>query len=152
MQTQVAAFDDALDKAKELKKSREELISKRNTFAAEDLQKLERILPDNVDNIRFVIDINGIAARRNLSLRNVSLGTISDARSTRAAGALGASGDPIGSAEISFAVTATYDDFLAFLQDLEHSLRLVDIEKISFKPGTTEKYEYSLTVRTYWLH
>ncbi len=153
LQAQVSAFDEALNKAQELKSSRDKLISKRNTFSAENVQKLERILPDNVDNIRFVIDINGIAARRNLSLKNVSLGTVSDSKSSRSSLAVGSSGDPVGSAEISFALVATYDDFLSFLQDLEHSLRLVDIEKISFKSSDIgDKYEYSLTIRTYWLH
>ena len=153
LQAQVSAFDDALNKAQELKSRRDELISKRNTFSAENMQKLERILPDNVDNIRFVIDINGIAARHSLSLKNVSLGSVSDAKSGRSALAVGSSGDPVGSAEISFALSATYDEFLSFLQDLEHSLRIVDVEKISFKSAEAgERYEYSLTVRTYWLH
>ena len=152
LRAQVSAFDEALDKAQELRSRRDELISKRNTFSADDVQKLERVLPDNVDNIRFVIDINGIAARRNLSLKNVALGSISDAKSNRSTLAVGSSGDPVGSAEISFALVATYDEFLAFLQDLEHSLRIVDIEKVSFKAGTGERYEYALTIRTYWLH
>ena len=153
LQAQVSAFDEALNKAQELKSNRDQLISKRNTFSTENVQKLERILPDNVDNIRFVIDINGIAARRNLSLKNVSLGTVSDAKSGRSALSIGSSGDPVGSAEISFALSATYDEFLSFLQDLEHSLRVVDIEKISFKSSDIgERYEYSLTIRTYWLH
>jgi Tfp pilus assembly protein PilO len=152
LQAQVSAFDDALNKAQALKARRDELLSKRNTFSTENIQKLERILPDNVDNIRFVIDINNIAARRNLSLKNVALGTISDAKTNRSALAVGASGDPVGSAEISFSLTATYDEFLAFLQDLEHSLRIVDVEKISFKPGSSERYDFSLTIRTYWLH
>src|SRR3990167_6884332 len=63
LQAQVSAFDEALNKAQELKSNRDQLISKRNTFSTDNIQKLERILPDNVDNIRFVIDINGIAAR-----------------------------------------------------------------------------------------
>ena len=153
LQAQVSAFDDALNKAQDLKASRDKLISKRNTFSEENVQKLERILPDNVDNIRFVIDINGIAARHGLSLKNVALGSISDAKSGRSALAVGSSGDPVGSAEISFSLTATYDEFLSFLQDLEHSLRVVDVEKISFKSADAGgKYDYALTVRTYWLH
>lgn len=151
-QAELSAFDEALGKAKELKSRRDGLLSKRNTFSSENVQKLERILPDNVDNIRFIIDINNIAARHNLSLKNVALGTISDAKQTRGALAVGASGDPVGSAEISFALSATYEDFLLFLADVEHSLRLVDVEKISFKPGTGDRYEFSMTVRTYWLH
>lgn len=149
---QVAAFDEALTKAQELKSRRDELLSRRNTFSADNVQKLERILPDNVDNIRFTIDIQNIAARHNLALKNVALGTVSDSKSKRSALAVGSSGDPVGSAEISFAVVANYDDFLAFLQDLEHSLRIVDVERISFKVAETGRYEFNLTIRTYWLH
>ncbi len=154
LQTQVGAFDEALTTANSLKAQRDALLSKRNTFSAEDVQKLERILPDNVDNIRFVIDINNIAARHSLSLKNVSLGTVSDSKTARGALAVGASGDPVGSAEIGFSLTASYDDFLAFLQDLEHSLRIVDIGKISFKPATTagNSYDFAMTIKTYWLH
>ncbi len=151
-QTQVASLDEALTTAKELKARRDELLSKRNTFSSENVQKLERVLPDNVDNIRFVIDINNIAARRSLSLRNVSLGSVSDGKQARGALAIGASGEAVGSAQISFSLTATYDDYLAFLQDLEHSLRIVDVEKINVKPvGTGNLYEFSMSIRTYWL-
>ncbi len=158
LQAQMRAFDDALDKAKDLKSKRDALLAKRNTFSTENVQKLERILPDNVDNIRFIIDINSVAARRNLSLNNVSLGTLSDSKAKRSTLAVGASGELVGSAVISFGLKATYDEFLVFLQDLEHSLRIVDVEKISFTPlgedeaGSVGKYNFSMTIRTYWLH
>lgn len=155
LSAQVGAFDEALNRAQELKSRRDELLSRRNTFSSDNVQKLDRILPDNVDNIRFTIDIQNIAARHNLALKNVALGTVSDSKASRSALSVGSSGDPVGSAEISFAVIASYDDFLAFLQDLEHSLRIVDVEKISFKSGdnsVTGKYEFGLTIRTYWLH
>ena len=152
LQTQVAAFDTALTTANSLKAQRDTLLSKRNTFSAENVQKLEHILPDNVDNIRFIIDINSIAARHNLSLRNVSLGSISDSKNKRGALAVGASGDPVGSAEVSFSLSASYDNYLTFLQDIEHSLRIVDVGKISFKPGQGEAYEFNMTIKTYWLH
>jgi Tfp pilus assembly protein PilO len=152
LQTEVASFDDALDKAQELKSRRDELLAKRRAFPQESVQKLERLLPDNVDNIRFTIDIQNIAARHSLTLRNVSLGNLSDGKSTRSALAVGPSGEKVGSAEIGFSLLATYDEFLAFLQDLEHSLRIVDVESISFKAGETNRYEISMKIRTYWLH
>lgn len=152
LQAQVAAFDTALTTANSLRAQRDALISKRNTFSAENVQKLEHTLPDNVDNIRFIIDINNIAARHNLSLKNVSLGSISDSKNKRGALAVGSSGDPVGSAEVGFSLSASYDNFLAFLQDLEHSLRIVDIGKISFKQGQGGTYEFNMTIKTYWLH
>ena len=152
LQAQVGAYDDALNKAQELKGVRDQLISKRNTFSTEDVQKLSEVLPDNVDNIRFIIDINNIASRHGLTLNNVSVGSVSDSKTARNALSVGNSGDPVGSASVSFSVNATYDDFLAFLQDLEHSLRVVDVQSLDFKPAQGSIYGVSFTIRTYWLH
>ncbi len=149
-----ASYDAALDRAQELRARRDELLSKYNTFTVEDRQRLLRSLPDNVDNIRLIIDINNIAARHNLALTDVELGEVSDSRTARNDLAVGVSGDAVGSVEVSFSLGATYEDFLAFLQDLEHSLRLVDVESIDFDapgPEAGGRSTYTLTIRTYWL-
>lgn len=146
------AYEDALTKSKELRAERDKLLAKRNTFSSDSIQKLERALPDNVDNIRLIIDINNIAARHGLTLKNVSLGTVSDSSSARSVLAVGSSGEPVGSVDLDFGLSASYDDFLAFLLDLEHSLRLVDVERIAFSTGTTGTYDFDVSIRTYWLH
>ncbi len=150
---QTAAYEQALSTSKQLRAKRDELLSKRDTFSAEQVQKLERMLPDNVDNIRLIIDINNIAARHALTLKNVSLGSVSSASGARSAAAIGASGDAIGSVELGFTLASSFDNFLAFLTDLEHSLRVVDMEKLSFKySGPADMTDFSMTIRTYWLH
>lgn len=148
------AYDQALTTANKLKAQRDQLLSKRETFSTDDVQKLERMLPDNVDNIRLIIDINNIAARHSLTLKNVSLGSVSSASVARSAVAVGASGDPVGSVQLGFTVTSSYDRFLSFLADLEHSLRVVDVEKLNFKIGDAkiDSNDYTITIRTYWLH
>lgn len=144
------SYDEALDKSKELKSIRDQLLSKRNTFSNDDVQKLQKVLPDNVDNIRLIIDINNIATRHGLSLKGVSLGETSQSSTNQSTAAVGSSGDPTGSVEVGFTVTASYTDMLVFLHDLEHSMRLIDIEKLSFKGGVSSDYVF--TIRTYWLH
>jgi Tfp pilus assembly protein PilO len=151
---EVTAYDDALTKSQELKAIRDKLLSKRNTFSADDVTKLTRILPDNVDNIRLIIDINNIAARRKLTLKDVQLGTVSDSRTARNSLASGASGDSVGSVTVGFSVSASYDEMLAFLGDLEHSLRIIDIQTLDFSapPSANDPIDFGLTIRTYWLH
>lgn len=148
---QVTAYDDALTKSQELKGVRDQLLSKRNTFAAADVQKLQEVLPDNVDNIRFLIDINNIAARHNLSLKNVQLGTLTNTANAPAI-AVSSTGAPVGSVDIGFSVNASYTDMLAFLQDIEHSVRITDVEKLTFTAPATGNADYTFSVRTYWLH
>lgn len=153
LSVKVAAYNDALDKSKELKARRDELLAKRRAFNQDAVQKLEHVLPDNVDNIRLLIDINNIANRHQLVLQNLSLGDLNQGRTARNEGAVGPSGDPVGSVEVGFSVTSEYNNFLAFLVDLEHSLRIVDVQSLDFskldKNGVTN---FNLTIKTYWLH
>ncbi|MCC7500191.1 type 4a pilus biogenesis protein PilO [Candidatus Nomurabacteria bacterium] len=151
---QASSYDNALERAQELRARRDTLLSEYNTFSTENRQRLLRALPDNVDNIRLIIDINNIAARHNLTLANVELGDVSNSRISRDALSVGTSGDAVGSVEVTFALLATYEDFLAFLQDLEHSLRIVDIESIGFTSPAADSEglsTYTVTIRTYWL-
>ncbi len=64
-----------------------------------------------------------------------SLGAVSDSASAQSALAVGTSGSPVGSLSLGFGVSASYSNMLAFLQDLEHSLRVMDVEKITFTAG-----------------
>lgn len=151
VRAEVTAYDNALTKSQELRRVRDQLLSKRNALRVEDLQKLGKMLPDNVDNIRLIIDIDNIATRRGLSLRDIKLGTISDSAAARDPLAAGDSGSPVGSVTLTFSVAASYEGFLALLADLEHSLRLVDVENITFTVTPEDTSNYSITIRTYWL-
>ncbi len=149
---QESSYDDALNKSQELKRVRDQLLSKYNTFSADDKGKLEDLLPDNVDNIRLVIDINNIASRHSIAVKSLQIGNTLSSKTARSTTAVGASGSAVGSVELSFTVSADYEHFLAFLYDLEHSLRLIDVEKIDFAQTPTGVNDYSITIRTYWLH
>ena len=137
VQTEVSAYNDALDKSQELRKTRDEKIAAFNTFAPGDIERLNSILPDNVDNIHLII---------------VTLGSLSDSTSRRGTLAVGSSGSAVGSVELGFSLSATYEDMLAFIQDLEHSLRVMDIESIAFTAGEGDQTVYDFKIRTYWLH
>ncbi len=144
------AYDSTLNTSKERREQRDKLLAKEATFTQDDVTKLTRLLPDNVDNIRLIIDVNNIAARHQLTLKNVALGELTAGSSPRSKTSVGASSEPIGSVDLAFTVSAGYDNFMAFLLDLEHSLRLVDVQKISFKTGEGS-LDYSVSIRTYWL-
>jgi len=144
------AYDDALKKSRELRAKRDALIRKRDSMNQDNLKRLEHLLPDNVDNIRLVIDLNNVAARHNLSLNNIDLGNIGG-KVERAPGDT----TPVGQVTLSFSVsTNSYDTFRAFIQDLEHSLRVLDIVSLGFSTGNSANsaVDYQMTIRTYWLH
>lgn len=150
LQAQAAEYDQALSQSSDLRSARDQLLAKRNTFSTDDVRKLERILPDNVDNIRLIIDIQNIAARYGLQVKNVALGaTSADAQNQPLS--VGTGNQSIGTVDLGFAVNATYENFLAFLNDLERSVRVVDVESIGFTAGSGDLNTYTLQIKTYWL-
>src|SRR5687767_12115956 len=73
VRSEIGEYEEALSQSKELQASRDELLTKYNTFEARDLERLKKFLPGNVDNVRLVMDIDSIASKYGMILRNVSI-------------------------------------------------------------------------------
>jgi Tfp pilus assembly protein PilO len=166
---QIAQYDAALNKAAELQKLKQSLLSRFNAFRPEDLDRLHKLLPDHVDNVRLILDLDNLAGRYGLSLQNVDVSS-SQSQSEKkqtAVGAIGASNQKYDSLTLSFGTRATYANFVEFLKDLEASLRIVDLISLSITPDSSgavsasptgkgpivsePQYGYKITLRTYWL-
>jgi len=147
----ISQFNEALERSKELQIIRDELLSKYNTFSSSDIDRLEKLLPDNVDNVRLILDIDGIAQKYGLSISDIS---VSDGSGTTDEKTIvGPDGNTYGSVRLGFSIASNYKGFTDFLKDLERSLRLVDISEVSFntKGGVVDFNEYKVIVNTYWL-
>ncbi len=143
-----AEYNTVLSKSRELKERREQLTAKFNNISERDRERLEKLLPDNVDNVRLVLDIDNIALKYGMTLKNIS---VQDASGESREGALGPDTRPFGSLTLNFTVTSSYENFVSFLNDLEDSLRLVDVTDLSFTVGQVNYTDYRVTMQTYWL-
>jgi Tfp pilus assembly protein PilO len=146
-----AQFDEALVRARELQSVRDELLSRYNTFTTENLDRVEKILPDNVDNVRLILDLDGIASQYGIVIRDLSIPN--NRGGSDVVGEAVVIESSLGKIELNFNFTSSYEDFKKFLNDLEQSLRIVDIKKISIKPKDLEGdlMDFDLNIETYWL-
>lgn len=154
LQEQKAEYDQLLEKAKQLRSAREELNSRYESFSDSELETLEKVLPDTVDNIRLIVDMNDIAEDYGIVIRNIGVsgGPLQEDESGQnRTTASRNSGTKYGTITLNFSVTTTYDIFKQFMMDLENSMRLLDIKDFSVSAGDGEFYTYSLTLDTYWL-
>ncbi len=166
----VATETANLATATQLAQSRQALIAQYNNIPQADLDNIQSLLPDSVDNIRLIIQIDAIATKDGLSsLRNVDYdpSQIPTVNSTTAATAAAAAAQPstapvlpYGQFDMSFQTTGQYSNFLSFLSDLQQNLRLVDITEVDFLPpansnGTAPSpasgLTYKVSLQTYWL-
>jgi hypothetical protein len=166
LQAEVASYNANLATATQLEHSRESLIAQYNNIQKTDLDNINTLLPDSVDNIRLIIQINALATKDGLaSLRSVDYDTsqAAPAASTPSPATNSPATDnlPYGQFVISFQTTGQYANFLSFLSDLEQNLRLVDVTEIDFTapqgsttgttPSPANGMNYKVTLKTYWL-
>ncbi len=137
----VEKINEALEKARNIRNIRDKLSRRFNEFSEEKIEKLRKMIPDHVDNIKLILDMDGIASQYGMRLTDVKIDNKSSDRGATVDDAFDAtasvgkirtnSNEAKKSLSISFNVKSTYDDFLLFLNDLESSLRIVDVEKIT---------------------
>lgn len=159
---QVSSYNSSLSTAEQLRVSRDELVAKYNNIPKADLDSLKTLLPDSVDNIRLIIQLDSIATKNNMStLRNVEYSSESDTAVNSDNTSTIGSNLPYGEFTASFQTSGTYQNFLAFLSDLEQNLRIVDITSVDFggSEGSSggdgqpmgNNLTYKINLKTYWL-
>jgi len=173
------SYNDALDNAKKLSVKRDELAKQYAGISTDYIKKLNKLLPDEIENVKLIVDINNsIAFKYGMVITNVKFDTAqADVQSAQAktagvpnAQAQAAKNKAYGTFDLEFYTEGPYDKFINFLGDLEKSLRIVDINSIAFSSndGTPQTggtifvggqgrtnipgvYKYDFKVRTYWL-
>jgi Tfp pilus assembly protein PilO len=147
---QKSEYSDALEKAVELQGVRDELLTKYNALPKDDLLRLERLIPTDLNTVKLVTDIASIAGPYGIVPERIS---VKEAISDTGQEITEAVQKPYQTTNISFTFSSTYPNLVLFLKDLEKSLQLVDVRSITFSvpEEDTDIYEYSVSIDVYWL-
>ncbi len=154
----------AIANADKLIKVRDIVLKQDRSISDTDRDRLDKMLPDTVDNIRLIIDLNSIALRHGFPLRNIKA-SANSAKPTgpavplpQDASARAGEGGTIpvpvlDTVTVSFGVTASYQQFIELLRDLEANLRVMDVTRLTLtaNPTTAGTYDFAVELRTYWL-
>ena len=145
---QAVQIDKAKKSAYELNEQRQKLTEMRNKISNSDVNKINKMLPDSVENVGLIIEINNISKKNGMGdIKSPQINQESSAKSS----SKGIDSSKYGSLAMSFNVTGTYDQFLTFIQDLETYVRIVDVTGLSFTATKDGRYTYNITIQTYWL-
>lgn len=141
-------IDQALSRSRELQDVRDALLSRYNTFPTSEVGRLQKLIPDHVDNVRLILDLDSMATKYGMRVRDVKIESDSERKDS---GGIGVSDSAYESVILSFTVSGSYTTFRQFLADLERSLRLVDVVGLSFTATDNGIYDYTFNIKTYWL-
>jgi hypothetical protein len=164
-QNETKEYEEAIDIAKQLNQRLSELMSTRASFRSSDLDRLEVMVPDSLDEVSLVLDLDTLARTYDMLISEIAIQEIGGGQGERAASAAlaedGAEVDvtvePVEvpltksykATDISFTVSGTYEDFLAFLESAESSLMFLDVVKLEFDKAEEDLYAFKVTLRTY---
>ncbi len=169
LRTDVLTYNTALGNSTNLQKTRDSLLEKYRNISQEDKDRLNNFLPDTVNNIRFILEIEQIANLHSMPLKNIKFDEkvqkedeeVEPAGNNMIISKNTLKSTPYGVFPVEFITEGTYDSFVLFLKDIERNLRIMDIKNISFavpqpvvKPESgydPNIYSYTLKVETYWL-
>jgi Tfp pilus assembly protein PilO len=148
LQTEQSQYTQALAKVSAAEKTRDDLITRYNSFSSADLARLQVVMPQNINSIRLLVDITQFAASDGVKLTNIS--TQSDAESNP--DAVSSAGSAYNTLVVRFTIHSSYDQFLQFLRDTEHSMPLLDVTSITFTPADSGVEDFQVTLKTYSLN
>jgi Tfp pilus assembly protein PilO len=148
-------YKTAIQNAEELIRVRDKVLNDYNGLSIDDRAKLDKIVPKSVDNIRLIIDLNNVAVRHGFALKGITVSAGSTDTSANSGftpeGGSEISTPVLEKVGVSFSLSAPYQQFISFLQDLEASLRILDVTSLSVTSSDNGVYDWKINLNTYWL-
>lgn len=153
LRAEITQYDNALAAAEDFHNKEVQLATERSAIPAESIERLETFLPDGVDNVQLILDLNALAAKSGIQLSNFDIkGDLRPESSGTGILALESGSKRVDSIELSVKAVGSYSAFRLFLSGLERSLRPMDVVQMDLTAAASGVYTYNMTLRIYWLH
>lgn len=153
LQVQSQELEQVLSNARRLQSIRDSLLDKRNELSNSDLARLEKMVPENVDNVKLILELQSVANQYGLEIQTASTDQEQEgqAEEQNARSFVDIESRDYGIIALDFNIVGTYHNFLAFLADIERNLRITDVRSLGFVSDGSGTYSFQLTLETYWL-
>jgi Tfp pilus assembly protein PilO len=142
-------YNDDLETVSNIENTKKELLTKFNNIPAEDKKNIETVLPNSFNFVRLVSQIDAVAANYGIAIGSITSTGVSASVGESIADAKPK--NPYESATIGFSFTASYENFNLFMNDLEKSMRILDIKSVHLTIDKDGNYKYEVEFVTYWL-
>ena len=146
-------YMNVLSKVQEIKAKRDALSTEYNSISSSDMEKLNKIIPEEFNSVQSANNINNIALKNGMFIK-----TFRESSASTSNQATGANGSEVGKYKtniISITLIGQYNQLVSFLKDIESSLELMDVVSLSLVGGgskpTDTQYNYTLEINTYSL-
>lgn len=146
-------YSDFLQKAKELTAKRDEISNSYNNISSGDIERLSKMVPENLDQVGLANDINNLVSQNRLKISGFKIESMGDSGQALSDPKTAL---PYKTNMITMRVEGQYLDLLQFLNKLESNLRIMDVVSLDIEPGSDNvkfpgQMYFSLQIKTYTL-
>jgi Tfp pilus assembly protein PilO len=148
-----AEYDNVLEKAREIKAKRDAVLADYNSITEDEITRLNKIVPSNFDSVLFVNDLNAAAGKYGMVVQDYKT---NEPEANNREGITEPTSEVYRTTTVTFKLVGPYSQFIKFLNDIESSLRLIDLTSLAVAPikdknPRVDSLEYVLEVKTYSL-
>jgi Tfp pilus assembly protein PilO len=150
-------IDEAIEESNTLLANYTELKNKVSAISEQDQKNLAKILPDAVDVVRLILDLDSLATKYGLTILSFEIPDIESELATKAKKKANTTVEesPVMKAVLTIECEGAYANFKKLLVDVERSMSLMDVVElevaVSDGTQTDEEAVYTLGLQTYWL-
>lgn len=149
LRAEIRGYDAALSAARLYDQKEVQILAERANLPEGDLARLEAFLPDGVDNVQLILDLDALANRSGVIISEFDVASPEPA--DEGGSLVLESEGPVESLDIGVTAVGSYAAFKTFLAAAERSLRPLDLVALTIEDSETGVYTYQMTFRIYWL-
>ncbi len=149
LSAQAAEYEGVLDNLTQIAQTRDQLLISYESLPKDQLARLTKALPPDVDAVRVALNLDTIAAQYGISIKSIKVSLASQANTNEVL--LPDYDQSYSKLTVSFSFSSSYPNFRSFLADLEKNLRIMNIQSTIFQAADTGPYEHQIVIETYWL-
>lgn len=140
-------LNKSLGQAQDLEELRRQKVSLYDAFDSKDKDRVGIMISDTSDETRLFNNIAGIGSRNGVSITQVRLET--DSSTPQRGENQEVTAGPVKPVSVGFTASTRYQNFISFLEDIERSLQVMDVNGFKITSSELEggvyKYEVDLT-------
>ncbi len=137
-------------------KDSNKLLGLKSSQSPLTIERLNQLVPENIDSAHLIADLEAMAKKQNMLFGSISTETTGATLGGSSSDSLDLNtqtpaNEELQTTDISFELIGTYDQFQAFLTELESSLTLMEVTSIEFTASNGLFEQFGVTVRAYAL-
>lgn len=142
-------YSGFVDTISQIESKKNQLESQFDQISEEDKNDINTVLPTSLDYVRLVSQIDNVAKKYGIIIDKITLSNLDSSIGDSVANA--AMPRPYRSAVLGFSFDSDYNKANSFLDELEKSMRILDIRSMKLIKSEKFGYSYNVQFETYWL-